>query len=131
MQKMKRGKAPGPSGVTTDLLRYAGETGIRELKKVFELMETEERVPTEWCCTAGTADTQELSSSVTPAGMQTYSVSVFIHTQTVTTHTTRDVDTNNDCNWGNNKGIKMIKRELVRTEVAEGGMTDSEPWPER
>ncbi len=38
---MKRGKAPGPSGVTTDLLRYAGETGVRELKMVFELIETE------------------------------------------------------------------------------------------
>ncbi len=40
--KMKRGKAPGPLGVTTDLLRYAGETGVREL------IETEERTPTEW-----------------------------------------------------------------------------------
>ncbi len=47
LQKMKRGKAPGPSGVTTYLLRYAGETGVRELKKVFELIETEERAPTE------------------------------------------------------------------------------------
>ncbi len=28
LQNMKRGKGPGPSGVTTDLLRYAGETGI-------------------------------------------------------------------------------------------------------
>ncbi len=43
MQKMKRGKAPGPLGVTTDLLRYAGETGVLELKKVFELIETEGR----------------------------------------------------------------------------------------
>ncbi len=33
LQKMKRGKAPGPSGVTTYLLRYAGETGVRELKR--------------------------------------------------------------------------------------------------
>ncbi len=40
---MKRRKAPGPSGVTTDLLKYAGETGIQELKKSFELMTTEER----------------------------------------------------------------------------------------
>ena len=38
MRKMKSGKVPGPSGVTTDLLRYAGETGVRELKKVFELI---------------------------------------------------------------------------------------------
>ncbi len=28
LQKMKRGKAPGPSGVTTQLLRYDGETGV-------------------------------------------------------------------------------------------------------
>ncbi len=28
LQKMKRGKAPGPSGVTADLLKYAGEAGI-------------------------------------------------------------------------------------------------------
>ncbi len=28
LQKMKRGKAPGPSGVTADLLKYAGETGV-------------------------------------------------------------------------------------------------------
>ncbi len=42
LQRMKRGKAPGPSGVTADLLRYAGETGVRELKKVFELIETGE-----------------------------------------------------------------------------------------
>ncbi len=50
LRKKKRGKAPGPSGVTTVLLRYAGETetGVRELKKVFELIETEERAPTEW-----------------------------------------------------------------------------------
>ncbi len=48
LQKMKRGKAPGPSGVTTDLLRYVGETGVRELKQVFELIETEERAPTKW-----------------------------------------------------------------------------------
>ncbi len=48
LQKMKRGKAPGPSRVTTDLLKYAGETGVRELKKVFELRETEERASTEW-----------------------------------------------------------------------------------
>ncbi len=47
LQKMKRRKAPGPSGVTADLLKYAGETGGRELKKVFELIETEERAPKE------------------------------------------------------------------------------------
>ncbi len=28
LQKMKRGKAPGPSGLTADLLKYARETGV-------------------------------------------------------------------------------------------------------
>ncbi len=42
LQKMKSLKAPGPSGVTADLLRHAGETGVRELKKVFKLIETGE-----------------------------------------------------------------------------------------
>ncbi len=28
LRKMKRGKAPGPSGVTTDLLRYTGGTEV-------------------------------------------------------------------------------------------------------
>ncbi len=45
---MKRGKALGPSGVTTDLLRYVGETGVRELKEVFELIETVERTLRQW-----------------------------------------------------------------------------------
>ncbi len=48
LRKMETGKAPGPSGGTTDLLRYAGETRVRELKKVFESIDTEEIVPTEW-----------------------------------------------------------------------------------
>ncbi len=48
LRKMKRGKAPGPSGVTTNVLRYAGKTGVRELNKVFELIETEERALREW-----------------------------------------------------------------------------------
>ncbi len=48
LRKMKRGKALGPLGVATDLLRYAGENGVRELKKVFEVTETEERAPTAW-----------------------------------------------------------------------------------
>ncbi len=34
LREMKKGKAPGPLGVTTDLLRYVEETGVRELKKV-------------------------------------------------------------------------------------------------
>ncbi len=45
LRKMKRGKAPGPSGVTTDLLRHARETRVRGLKKIFDLIGTEERAP--------------------------------------------------------------------------------------
>ncbi len=48
LRKMKRERAPGPSGVITYLLKYAGETGVREMKKVSEVIETEERAPTEW-----------------------------------------------------------------------------------
>ncbi len=44
---MKRGKASGPLGLTTDLLRR-GRNWSRRVEKVFELIETEERALTEW-----------------------------------------------------------------------------------
>ncbi len=34
--------------MTTNLLEYAGETGVQELKKAFKLIKTVERAPTEW-----------------------------------------------------------------------------------
>ncbi len=48
LQKMKCGKAPGPSGVTSDLMKYAGETGVQELMKIFRGIEAEGTVPEEW-----------------------------------------------------------------------------------
>lgn len=42
---MKGGKAPGPSEVTTDLLRCAGEIRVQELKEVFEVIGAEEMAP--------------------------------------------------------------------------------------
>lgn len=47
LQKMKSGKAPGPSGVTHDLLKYAGETRLHKLMKIFQSIEAEGTVP-EW-----------------------------------------------------------------------------------
>ncbi len=48
LQRVKRGKAPGPSGVTMYVLRYVEETRVRGLKKVFDLIKTEQRASTEW-----------------------------------------------------------------------------------
>ena len=48
LKSMKSGKAAGPSGLTADILRAAGETGLRELNKIFEKMEAEESAPREW-----------------------------------------------------------------------------------
>ena len=35
MKSMKNGKAPGPSGVTSDMLKNADKAGSKELTKVF------------------------------------------------------------------------------------------------
>ena len=45
LKNMKNGKAPGPSGVTSDLLKGAGVTGVKKLTKAYERIEEEERVP--------------------------------------------------------------------------------------
>ena len=47
LRKMKCGKAPGPSGVTTDLLKWAGESGVQELTKIFQSTEKEGKMPSE------------------------------------------------------------------------------------
>ena len=46
--KMKREKAPGPSGVTSDLLKYAGASGLEALTSVFQELMKEEVSPREW-----------------------------------------------------------------------------------
>ena len=48
LNKMKIGKAPGPSGVTSDLLKYAGDTGTRELVKICRRIEEEGKMPDDW-----------------------------------------------------------------------------------
>ena len=45
---MKNGKAPGPSGVTTDLIRMAGEPAVKELVKIGEHILKEEQSPEIW-----------------------------------------------------------------------------------
>ena len=48
LHKMKCGKARGPSGVTSDLLKWAGEVGVQELTKIFQSIEKEGKMPSEW-----------------------------------------------------------------------------------
>ena len=48
LKNIRNGKAPGPSGVTSDLLKGAGVTGVKELTKVYERIEEEVRVPEQW-----------------------------------------------------------------------------------
>ena len=48
LRRMKRDKAPGPSGVTSDLLKYAGAPGLEALTAVFQKIMEEEVSPPEW-----------------------------------------------------------------------------------
>ena len=48
LRRMKKDKAPGPSGVTSDLLRYAGAPGLEALTAVFQKVMREEVSPPEW-----------------------------------------------------------------------------------
>ncbi len=45
---MKNGKAPGPSGVTADMFKSAGRTGVKELLRVFRRIVAEGESPVEW-----------------------------------------------------------------------------------
>ncbi len=45
---MKKGKAPGPSGLTSDILKEVGEIGIAELVKVFRNIQDKGEIPLEW-----------------------------------------------------------------------------------
>ena len=42
LKGMSRGKAAGPSGLTSELLQAAGKVGIKELKNFNDIMEGEE-----------------------------------------------------------------------------------------
>ena len=45
---MKNGKASGPSGVTADMFKGAGKTGVTELQRVFRRVVADEESPIEW-----------------------------------------------------------------------------------
>ena len=48
LKKMKKGKAPGPLGMTSDILKEVGEKGIEELANVFRNIQDRRRIPLEW-----------------------------------------------------------------------------------
>ena len=48
LRAMKANKAPGPSGVTSDLLKFAGRTGIAQITNVFQKIMHSEVCPEEW-----------------------------------------------------------------------------------
>jgi len=48
LKKMKKGKAPGPSGMTSDILKEVGEKGIEELANVFRNIQDRGEIPLEW-----------------------------------------------------------------------------------
>jgi len=48
LKKMKKGKAPGPSGMMSDILKEGGEKGIEELANVFRNIQGRGEIPLEW-----------------------------------------------------------------------------------
>ena len=46
---MNNDRAAGPSGLTSDMLKYAGCTGVLKLLKVFKKILRNGTVPREWC----------------------------------------------------------------------------------
>ena len=44
---MKEGKAPGPSGIKSDILKEVGEKGIEELTNVFRNTQERGEIPLE------------------------------------------------------------------------------------
>ena len=46
--KMKKGKAPGPSEITRDILKEVGEKGIEELANVFRNIQDRGEMPLDW-----------------------------------------------------------------------------------
>ena len=48
LRAMKANKAPGPSGVSSDLLKFAGRAGITQITKVFQQIMHSEVCPGEW-----------------------------------------------------------------------------------
>ena len=49
LKGMKNDRAAGPSGLTSDMLKYARRTGVLELLRVFQKIRRNGTVPREWC----------------------------------------------------------------------------------
>ena len=49
LEGMKSGRAARPSGLTSDMLKYARRTGAAELPRVFQKIMRSATVPREWC----------------------------------------------------------------------------------
>ena len=48
LTKMKKGKAPGTSGVVTEMLLASGDAGLDMMTSLFNCTLKEKRIPTEW-----------------------------------------------------------------------------------
>ena len=48
IKNMKPRKAAGPSGVTTDLIKFAGDSAVRELHQIFREIFQRLECPVEW-----------------------------------------------------------------------------------
>ena len=48
LKGMKNGKAPGPSGINSEMVKYAGNTGVEQLLLLFQQVFEEERCPELW-----------------------------------------------------------------------------------
>ena len=49
LKGMKNDRAAGSSGLTSDMLKFAGRTGVLELLRVFQKILRNGTVPREWC----------------------------------------------------------------------------------
>ncbi len=48
LKMKKKGKAPGPSGMTSDILKEVGEIATAELADVFRNIQDKGEIPIEW-----------------------------------------------------------------------------------
>ena len=48
LKGMSKGKAAGPSGLTSELLQAAGKVGIKELRNIFNDLLDEDEIPNDW-----------------------------------------------------------------------------------
>lgn len=48
LKNMKKGRAPGPTGVTSELLRGAGKEGVKELTRIFNEIFENGEIPEDW-----------------------------------------------------------------------------------